>query len=114
MILHGPGQQTPPSNPPERLHNVAFRRSVSNPTDLAPAFHINKFAMVVPDVVIRNTANQEFEVVDAVTYQHIAGPFASFAVAMTVARYYTTGNVFQQVLDHRGRVMGNPLLVKSA
>ena len=46
-----------------------------------------------PDVVIRQTTNQDFEIVEAATLLRIAGPFASLTVAMTVARYYTTGNI---------------------
>ena len=63
------------------------------------------------DVVIRNTANENFELVDAHTFERVAGPYRSFEVAMAVARSYTTGNLFHQTLDNRGRVMGEPVPV---
>ena len=68
--------------------------------------------MTSNDVVIRNTMNEDFEIVDAESFEHLTGPYHSFAVAIAAARSYTTGQVFQQVLDHRGRVMGEPLLVQ--
>jgi hypothetical protein len=33
-------------------------------------------------------------------------------VAIAAARSYTTGRVFHQVLDNRGRVMGEPMPVR--
>ena len=66
------------------------------------------------DVVIRNTINEDFDLLDAQSHQHLAGPYHSFAAAVAVARSYTTGKVFQQILDNRGRVMGDPLLIHFA
>ncbi len=68
--------------------------------------------MTSNDVVIRNTMNEAFEIVDAQSFEHLAGPYDSFAVAIAVAPSYTTGQVFQQVLDNRGRAMGDPLLIQ--
>lgn len=64
------------------------------------------------NVVIRNTVNEDFDLLDAQSHKHLAGPYHSFAVAIAVARSYTTGQVFQQVLDNRGRAMGDPLLIQ--
>ena len=61
------------------------------------------------DIIIRNTANQEYELLDAGELHQVAGPYTSFAVAVHAARSYTTGNIYQQVVDNRGRVMGEPL-----
>ena len=64
--------------------------------------------MTSRDVIIRNTANEDFELVDAETLEHLAGPFHSFAVALAAARASTTRNHFQQVPDNSGRAMGDP------
>ena len=68
--------------------------------------------MTSNDVVIRNTMNEDFEIVDAQSFEHLAGPYHSFAVAIAAARSHTIGRVFQQVLDNRGRVMGDPLPIQ--
>ena len=64
--------------------------------------------MTSRDVIIRNTANEDVELVDAETLEHLAGPFHSLAVALAAARASTTGNYFQQVPDNSGRAMCDP------
>ena len=75
-------------------------------------FDLEGCAMTSHDVVIRNTANEEFEVIDAETHEHLGGPYHSFALAIAAAGAQTSGNVFQQVLDNRGRAMGDPLPIR--
>ena len=67
--------------------------------------------MVQNDVVIRirNTADEFFELVDAQTLEHLAGPFPSLTAAVKAARSYTTGKVHYRTLDQTaGRHMGDP------
>ena len=58
--------------------------------------------MVPNDIVIRNTVDECFELVDAQTLEHLAGPFPSLTVAVVAARSYTTGKVHYHTLDNRG------------
>lgn len=63
------------------------------------------------DLIIRNTANEHFEVF-AVDGKHLAGPFESFPAAHAHARVVAKGaDVWQQMYDHRLRPMGQPLLI---
>jgi hypothetical protein len=68
--------------------------------------------MELIDVVIRNTANEDYELVAAHTFEHLGGPFPTFAVAVVAARSYTIGNLFHQFMDNRGRVMTDPVLIQ--
>jgi hypothetical protein len=64
------------------------------------------------DLVIRGTTNDGFEVVEAITSKRIAGPFQTLAVALASARTSVDGGaIWQQSVDHRGRPLGDPLLL---
>jgi hypothetical protein len=55
-------------------------------------------------------ADGGFSIVEALTSKHIAGPYQSFAVALAVARANVDGGaIWQQSVDHRGRLLGAPL-----
>ena len=75
---------------------------------LRPPFALIVEVVTPRAVVIRNTVNKYFELVDAETHQRLAGRFQSFAVALAAARSSTMGQLFLQVLDNRGRAMGDP------
>lgn len=63
------------------------------------------------DLVIRNTVNQQFDIVDA-NGRHVAGPFELFVTAHIHARVEGPGGaVWQQAVDFRGRPLGDPARV---
>jgi hypothetical protein len=61
------------------------------------------------DVLIRGSAGTGFEVLDAVSREHLTA-FATFeqAIAFTGKR---KGAVWQQATDNRGRPMGEPIVI---
>ena len=60
------------------------------------------------DLIIRNTVNQQVDVVDA-NGHHVAGPFDSFVAAHHYAHAETKGGaVWHQAVDFRGRPLGDP------
>ena len=60
------------------------------------------------DLIIRNTAAQQFEIFDA-RGRHFAGPFDSFVSAHVCARVEAKDSaVWQQAVDFRGRPLGDP------
>jgi hypothetical protein len=61
------------------------------------------------DIVIRGTSESGFQLVDAVTGKYIAGPFQYFPVAIAAARARRPDTIWQQSVDHRGRLLGEPL-----
>jgi hypothetical protein len=63
------------------------------------------------DLIIRNRLTETFDVVDAETGRLIAGPFASFAIAIDAAKDRRPGRVWQQSFDQRGRALGDPVRV---
>ena len=60
------------------------------------------------DVIICDTINDGFVIVDP-TGKRIAGPFPTLFAAIESARTHTTGNIWQQSSDNRGRLVGNPI-----
>ena len=63
------------------------------------------------DLVIRNTANESFEIFD-VDGQHVAGPFDSFVAARFRALIESKGGaVWQQPFDAGGSALGDPVVV---
>ena len=63
------------------------------------------------DLLIRNTLNERFEIVDAAG-NHVAGPFESFDAARFRAVIEARGGaVWQQAFDVRGLPLGEPLVV---
>jgi hypothetical protein len=60
------------------------------------------------DIVIRGTTQDRFELVQAVTGRYIAGPFEYFPVAVAAARARGPHAIWQQSVDHRGRLLGDP------
>ena len=67
------------------------------------------------DIVIRGTTNDGFELVEAVTSTRIVGTFQTFAVALASARTRVDGGaIWQQSVDHRGRLLGGPLRLPKA
>lgn len=61
------------------------------------------------DLVIRGTIADGFELVEAITSRYVAGPFEMFATAMVAARVRHPHAIWQQSVDHRGRLLGDPL-----
>jgi uncharacterized protein YqjF (DUF2071 family) len=63
------------------------------------------------DLLIRNTLNERFEIVDA-DGNHVAGPFESFVAARFRALIESKGGaVWQQAFDVRGLPLGDPVVV---
>ena len=66
----------------------------------------------IGDVLIRNLPDDSYEVVDAVTRRHLAGPFPEFVDAMRAARELERGRgsvVWRQPTDARGRPLADPM-----
>ena len=64
------------------------------------------------DIVIRGTTDEGYEVVEAITDKRIGGHFQTLAVALAFARERMdggAGTIWQQSVDHRGRLLGAPL-----
>jgi hypothetical protein len=63
------------------------------------------------DLLIRNTLNERFEIVDADGH-HVAGPFDSFVAARLRAVIESKGGaVWQQPFDLSGLALGDPVVV---
>ena len=63
------------------------------------------------DLIIRSTLNSEFAIFGA-DGRHVAGPFESFLTAHVRARVEAKGaSIWQQMIDLRGRPLGDPTLV---
>ena len=64
------------------------------------------------DVLIRNEVSG-FTVVDAVNLRELSGPHLSTAAAFVAARgLVSTGHVWRDNLDGRGRTIGQPFLLE--
>ena len=61
----------------------------------------------IGDALIRNLPTQCYEVVDAVTRRHLAGPFSGLSEAVLAARGFG-GVLWHQVTDGRGRPVTDP------
>ena len=59
------------------------------------------------DVVLRGSLSTGFEIVDAITNQHIAGPM-QLSRAIQAAKAYGAITLWQQHVDDRGRPIGEP------
>ena len=63
------------------------------------------------DLLIRNTMNERFDIVDA-DGLHVAGPFESFIAARFRALIESKGGaVWQQSFDVSGLALGDPVVV---
>ena len=60
------------------------------------------------DVILRATASSGFEVIDAITHRIVAGPLATAHAAIAAAMQYGARGIWQQSIDNRGRVLGDP------
>jgi hypothetical protein len=81
-----------------------------------PQSQVQKIVMSLPepgDIVIRGTTGNGFELLEPITLKHLAGPFASFAVAVVAARAHGAKSVWQLSVDHRGRALGEPFRLPS-
>lgn len=59
------------------------------------------------DVVLRGSFSAGFEIVDAITDRHIAGPM-QLSRAIQVAKAHGASGLWQQSVDDRGRPLGPP------
>jgi hypothetical protein len=55
------------------------------------------------DILIRGLEGSGFELLEATTFKHLAGPFESFAAAIAGAFILGSGIVWEQGVDSRGR-----------
>ena len=88
-------------------------RGAPSETDGRARAKMQQFGAMLPspepgDVILTNTLNARFVLVDP-TGQRIAGPFPTVLTAIESARTHTTGNIWQQSSDNRGRLVGNPI-----
>jgi hypothetical protein len=60
---------------------------------------------VLGDVILRRIVDGSFEVVDAVTERHIAGP-VQLSRAVQLAKAHGARSIWQQNVDERGRPVG--------
>ena len=60
------------------------------------------------DVILRATIAGGFFVMDALNKHCVAGPL-SLREAVAYAQAHGAPNIFQQPVDERGRIMGDPL-----
>jgi hypothetical protein len=61
----------------------------------------------IGDVILRGSIDGAFTVLEAKKGRRVAGPLA-FHDAVTYARAHGARKIFQQVVDERGRIMGDP------
>ena len=59
------------------------------------------------DVILQGSIDGVFSVVDALAKHRIAGPL-SLQKALAFARQYGAPSIFQQSVDGRGRLLGDP------
>ena len=64
--------------------------------------------MQAGDIVIRGITESGFVLLDAESKTPIAGPFEYFATAVAAARARGPHAIWQQSVDHRGRLFGDP------
>ena len=62
------------------------------------------------DVLICSRSDDDYELVDAITRDHLAGPFTGFLEAVSAARGLS-GTLWQEVTDERGRPLGGPVQI---
>ena len=63
------------------------------------------------DVLIRYLSEDDgYELVEAITRGHLAGPFTGFLEAVFAARGLS-GTLWQEVTDERGRPLGGPVQI---
>lgn len=63
------------------------------------------------DIFIRASAPGSFEVLQASTFELLEGPFTSFSAALAAARALNPPAIWQQLVDDRGRPIGDPFFV---
>jgi hypothetical protein len=65
------------------------------------------FTAAPGDVILRASIDGAFHVLDACSLAPVAGPLPLVA-ALTFAHGHGARHIFQQAVDKRGRVMGDP------
>jgi hypothetical protein len=65
------------------------------------------FTAAPGDVILRASIDGAFNVMDATSLARVAGPFALLD-ALTYAHDHAAPHIFQQAVDERGRLMGDP------
>ena len=70
------------------------------------------FTPTTGDVILRASMDGAFTVVDATSLARVAGPFP-LQTALKFATDHGAPHIFQQVVDKRGRLLGDPLLLPS-
>jgi hypothetical protein len=61
------------------------------------------------DLRIRGTTESGFLLLEALTLKPVAGPFEYFSTAVAAARARQPRAIWQQSVDNRGRLLGDPL-----
>ena len=63
---------------------------------------------VAGDVILRGSIEDGFELVDAVSERSLVRNLLSIAAAVEAARVRGAPQIWQQIVDRRGRPMGEP------
>jgi hypothetical protein len=65
------------------------------------------FSPTIGDVILRGSIDGAFTVLDAIKRDRVAGPLP-LQEAVAYARQHGAPNIFQQSVDGRGRILGDP------
>ena len=60
------------------------------------------------DVLLRGNVAHGFQLVDAVSHRMLAGPITTLDAAVALAREMGGRAMWQQLIDNRGRPLGEP------
>ena len=69
------------------------------------------FSPAIGDVILRASIDGAFRVIDAIRQTRVAGPFP-LQTALTYAHAHGATHIFQQTVDTRGRIFGDPVQLK--
>ena len=70
------------------------------------------FSPATGDVILRASLDGTFRVIDAIQQTRLAGPFP-LRTALAYAHARGAPHIFQQAVDTRGRIFGEPVRVKT-
>lgn len=71
------------------------------------------FSPTFGDLILRGSIDGAYNVLDAIKRDRVAGPLP-LQEAVAYARQHGASNIFQQPVDGRGRILGDPLRVAIA
>lgn len=66
------------------------------------------FTAAPGDVILRESIDGAYHVLDAIQFTRVSGPLPLQA-ALVYAREHGASDIYQQLVDHRGRLIGDPI-----